>query len=217
MVHEALHWAEGSKTEPSVRACCAPPDFAHKHQWQSERTPEPRCPNGAVAGLAGSVAITRRGDGYEQGILAGGRDGAGAGKPGFGGRHHQDRVCLDVQRPDRRDRQRHAQFVRARARSSRPQDGRQAGRGDLRGRRAEAGRRQAEDREAGPVRQGRLHRRLYLVERAARLAEDRGRFEDFPDLAPMPGLRSSPANCARLTCSRPPGRTTRRPRRWAST
>jgi len=22
MVHEALHWAEGSKAEPPVRACC---------------------------------------------------------------------------------------------------------------------------------------------------------------------------------------------------
>ena len=56
-----------------------------------------------------------------------------------------------------------------------------AGRGDLRRRRAEAGRRQAEDREADPVRQGGLHRRLYLVERAAGLAQDRGRFADLPD------------------------------------
>ena len=66
-------------------------------------------------------------------------------------------------------------------------------------------------------RQGRLHRRLHLVERAAGLAEDRGRLADLPDLAPMPVRTSSPASCARLTCSRPRGRTTRRRRRWAST
>ena len=36
-------------------------------------------------------------------------------------------------------------------------------------------------------------------------------------VSPMPDRRSSPANCARLTCSRPPGRTTRPRRRWAST
>ena len=60
----------------------------------------------------------------------------------------QDRLRLDLQRPDRRDRQRHAQFVRARARPHGPQDGRLAGRGDLRGRRLEAGGRQAEDAEA---------------------------------------------------------------------
>ena len=35
--------------------------------------------------------------------------------------------------------------------------------------------------------------------------------------SPMPVRRSSPANCARLTCSRPPGRTTRPRRRWANT
>ena len=93
-----------------------------------------------------------------------------------------------------------------------PQDGRQAGRGDLRGRRPEAGCRQAEDRKADPVRQGRFHRRLYLVERAAGLAQDRGRFQDLPDLGQCRARRSSPANSARLTCSRPPGRTTR-PRR----
>ena len=115
---------------------------------------------------------------HENGILAGGRCGAGAGSAGYGWRYHQDRVRQHVQRPDRGDRQRHAQFVRACARPSWPQDGRQAGRGDLRGRHLQTRRRQAEDREADPVRQGRLHRRLYLVERAARLAEaDRG-FED---------------------------------------
>ena len=32
------------------------------------------------------------------------------------------------------------------------------------------------------VRQGRFHRRLYLVERAAGLAQDRGRLADLPDL-----------------------------------
>ena len=53
----------------------------------------------------------------------------------------------------------------------RPQDGRPAGGGDLRGRPAEARGRQAEDREADPSRQGRLPHRLQLVERAARLAE----------------------------------------------
>ena len=122
------------------------------------------------------------GSDYENGILAGRRSGSGAGAARIRWRHHQDRLCLDLQRPDRCDRQRHAQFVRAGARPSRPQDGRQAGRGDLRGRRPEAGCRQAEDREADPVRQGRFHRRLYLVERAAGLAEDRGRFKDLPDL-----------------------------------
>ncbi len=69
-----------------------------------------------------------------------------------------------------------------RARPHRPQDGRQAGRGDLRGRRPEAGRRQAEDREAGAVGQGRFHRRLHLVQRAAGLAEDGRRLPDLPDL-----------------------------------
>ena len=93
----------------------------------------------------------------------------------------QDRVRLDLQRPDRRDRQRHAQFVRARARPYGPQDGRPAGRSDLRRRRLQAGCRQAEDREADRVRQGRLHRRLYLVERAAGLAQAGGRFQDLPD------------------------------------
>ena len=53
--------------------------------------------------------------------------------PGAGpAKNGQDRLRLDVQRPDRRDRQRHAQFLRARARPSGPQDGRPAGRGDLR-------------------------------------------------------------------------------------
>ena len=99
-------------------------------------------------------------------------------------------------RPDRGDRQRHAQFVRARARSHGPQDGRQAGRGDLRGRPPEAGYRQAEDREAGAVRSGRLHRRLYLVERAAGLAQDRGRFADLPDRA-----NAGPSQLAGELCS----------------
>ena len=36
-------------------------------------------------------------------------------------------------------------------------------------------------------------------------------------ISPMPDPRNSPATCARLTCSRPPGRTTRRRRRWAFT
>ncbi len=45
----------------------------------------------------------------------------------------------------------------------------------------------------------------------------RGRFPRPSWSRPMPAPRSSPAICARLTCSRPPGRTTRRPRRWAST
>ena len=117
------------------------------------------------------------GSDYEKGILAGGRSGSGAGAARVRWRHHQDRLCLDLQRPDRCDRQRHAQLVRAGARPSGPQDGRQAGRGDLRGRRPEARCRQAEDRKADPVRQGRFHRRLYLVERAAGLAEDRGRLQ----------------------------------------
>src|SRR5205814_10621354 len=54
--------------------------------------------------------------------------------------------------------------------------------GDLRRRRTEARRRQAEDRKAGAVRSCRYHRRLYLVERAAGLAEERRRFADLPDL-----------------------------------
>ena len=41
--------------------------------------------------------------------------------------------------------------------------------------------RQAEDREADRVRQGRFHRRLHLVERAARFAQAGGEFEDLPD------------------------------------
>ena len=106
------------------------------------------------------------GNGRSRGARRGARRG-----PAIG----EDRVCEHVQRPDRRDRQRHAQFVRAGARSSRPQDGRLAGRGDLRGRPAEAGGRQAEDREADPVRQGQFRRRLYLVERAARIAQAGGR------------------------------------------
>ena len=36
-------------------------------------------------------------------------------------------------------------------------------------------------------------------------------------ITPTPDRRNSPANCARLTCFRPPGKTTRRRRRWAST
>ena len=85
------------------------------------------------------------------------------------------------QRPGRRDRQRHAQFLRARARSSRPQARRPAGRGDLRGRPDQARGRRAEDPEADRVRQGRFHRRLYLVERAAGLAQADRRFQDLPD------------------------------------
>ncbi len=90
----------------------------------------------------------------------------------------QDRLHQLVQRPGRRDRQRHAQFVRARARPSRPQDRRHAGRGDLRGRPDQAGSRRAEDPEADRVRQGRLHGRLHLVERGAGFAEAAGRFQD---------------------------------------
>ena len=56
-----------------------------------------------------------------------------------------------------------------------------AGRGDLRRRRLQAGSRQAEDREADRVRQGRFHRRLHLVERSARFAQVGGRFQDLPD------------------------------------
>jgi len=39
------------------------------------------------------------GNDYENGILAGGRCGSGAGAARIGGRHDQDRLCLDLQRP----------------------------------------------------------------------------------------------------------------------
>ena len=112
-----------------------------------------------------------------------GRRARGAGhRPSHGaGQVGQDRLRQHVQRPHRRDRQRHAQLVRARPRPHRPQDGRAARRGDLRGRPAEARGRQAEDREADPVRQGRLRHRLHLVERAAGLAQARHRCADLPD------------------------------------
>ena len=108
---------------------------------------------------------------------------AGA-RPGTGccaAKARQDRIHQHIQRPDRGDRQRHAQLVGARARSSRPQDGWPAGGGRLRGRPAEAGGRQAEDREAGAVRQGGFRGRLHLVERAARLAQARAGCPDVPD------------------------------------
>ena len=94
---------------------------------------------------------------------------------------HQDRLRLHLQRPGRRDRQRHAQLVRARARPSRPQARRPAGRGDLRGRPDQAGSRRAEDPEADRVRQGRFPGRLYLVERDAGLAQADRRFQDLHD------------------------------------
>ena len=129
----------------------------------------------------------------------------------------QDRLHQHVQRPGRRDRQRHAQFLRARARSSRPQARRPAGRGHLRGRPDQARRRRAEDPEADRIRQGRFRRRLYLVERAAGLAEAHRRIRRPSRSSPTPAPRSSPASCARPTCSRPRGRTTRPRRRSAST
>ena len=110
---------------------------------------------------------------------------AGAGRrPGHGSaglgaaEDDKNRLHLDVQRPGRRDRQRHAQFVRARSRSSRPQARRAAGRGHLRGRRDQAGSRRAEDPKTDRIRQSRFHRRLYLVERAAGLAQAAGRLQD---------------------------------------
>ncbi len=149
--------------------------------WQLDRFHAlVRQPRAAITPFPGS--IIEEGSGYEDSILAGGRGCARAGKPGVRRRQHQDRFRFDLQRPDRRDRQRHAQLLRARARPHRAQDGRQAGRGDLRGRRAEARCRQAEDREAGAVRQGRFHRRLHLVQRAAGILEDRGGLADLPDL-----------------------------------
>ena len=83
------------------------------------------------------------------------------------------------------------------ARSSRPQDRRPAGRGHLRGRSAQARSRRAEDPEADRVRQGRLHRRLYLVERAAGLAQAARRFEDHDGRRPMP----APSQLAGELCS----------------
>ena len=41
--------------------------------------------------------------------------------------------------------------------------------------------------------------------------------QDHHGRRPMPARPRSPANCARPTCSRPPGTTTRRRRRWACT
>ena len=111
------------------------------------------------------------------GRALGARHGAGAAPA----EDHQDRLHQHVQRPGRRDRQRHAQLVRARARSSRPQARRPAGRGHLRGRPDQARGRRAEDPEADRVRQGRFHRRLHLVERAAGLAQAAGRFQDLHD------------------------------------
>src|ERR1700736_220256 len=90
----------------------------------------------SVTLVGGTFEKTRRGIEYENGILARWR--AGTDITRFCRGFHQDRLCLDLQRPDRRDRQRHAQLVRARARSSRPQEGGKAGRSDLRGRSAEA-------------------------------------------------------------------------------
>ena len=81
----------------------------------------------------------------------------------------------------------------------------------------QAGSRQAEDREADRIRQGRFHRRLHLVERAARFAQADRRFQDLHRSSPMPAPRRSPANCARPTCSRPRGTTTRRRRPSATT
>ena len=52
---------------------------------------------------------------------------------------------------------------------------------------------------------------------AARLAQADRQFEDLHGRSPMRAPRSSPASCARRTCSRPRGRTTRRRRRSAST
>ena len=82
--------------------------------------------------------------------------------------------------------------LRARARPYGPQDGRPAGRGDLRGRRLQAGGRQAEDREADRIRPGRFHRRLHLVERAAGLDQAGRQFEDLPghrQCRPLAGRR----------------------------
>ncbi len=93
----------------------------------------------------------------------------------------QDRIRQHVQRPDRRDRKRYAQFLRACARPSRPQNGWQAGGGDLRGRPAEARGGRAEVAEADRVRQGQFRGRLYLVERALGLAQAGGGFADLPD------------------------------------
>ena len=201
-----MAWAEGSKREPSVHACCR-----------------------------GAVSRTKQGKKARADRRTGGNEDCGGGTPmktAFWlagatalalsiprgcGRYDQDRLCLHLQRADRRDRQRYAQLLRTRARPSRPQDGRQAGRSHLRGRPAEARCGKAEDREAGAVRQGGFHRRLYLVERAARLAQDRGGFADLPDLGQCRTVATRRRTCARLTCSRPPGKTTRRRRRWAFT
>ncbi len=113
------------------------------------------------------------------------------------------------------DRQRHAQLVRARARPHGPQDGRPAGRGDLRRRRAQAGSRQAEDREADRIRQvdfiaGYIWSNVLLA--SLKPVVD---CEDLPDHRQCRPARRSPANCARPTSSRPRGRTTRRRRPWA--
>src|ERR1700681_1034974 len=92
-------------------------DFAHKTRHLKQRdltTERGGCSNGQVTWLAGH-SNNEEGSEYENGILAGGRDGSRAGNPRDAGGFNKDRVGLYVQRSARRDRQRYAQFVRARA------------------------------------------------------------------------------------------------------
>jgi ABC-type branched-subunit amino acid transport system substrate-binding protein len=65
-----------------------------------------------MAGIALPMRAEDPGRVHESGIQACGRLGAFPFEPGVGRRHHQDRLCLDLQRSDRRDRQRCAQCVR---------------------------------------------------------------------------------------------------------
>src|SRR5258707_1740380 len=128
MVQAAAAWAEGSKrglwfmlaADRPFRAQNTSPDNDNEARETWGGRPVDRV-----------WYDNEEGSDYEKGILAGGRSGSDAGAARIRWRHHQDRLCLDLQRPDRCDRQRHAQFVRAGARPSRPQDGWQAGRGDL--------------------------------------------------------------------------------------
>src|ERR1700738_5245418 len=65
----------------------------------------------SVTLAGGTFETTRRGIEYENGILARWRDRAGTDITRFCRGFRQDRLCLDLQRPDRRDRQRHAQIA----------------------------------------------------------------------------------------------------------
>src|SRR4051812_13825699 len=132
MVHLRTQCAKGSRGELPVRACRWPAVSRTKQGISTRGAGERRRARLRRGGPATALISNNEEENDDEScILAGGRYVSGFGKLRDRGGYHQNRICQYVQRPHRRDRQRYAQLVRARARSSRAQDGRQAGRGDL--------------------------------------------------------------------------------------